>query len=59
MKDWCDLDSDSQLALRMAYDAETSSGPGTCALDQKIARFSTWLETKGVRFDETMMRKGR
>ncbi len=52
MKRWSDLSPEDQFSLRLDYDKEAGTLPGTCSLDQKIQRFSDWLAGRGVRFSE-------
>lgn len=47
---WAALDEATRLALRRDYQAEIDRQPLTCSLDEKMARFTRWLEARGVRF---------
>ena len=54
---WAALDEDARLALRRDYQAELDSQPTTCSLDEKMARFTAWLETRGVSFTMEDLRR--
>lgn len=47
---WADLDAQARLALQRDYQTELDTQPLTCSLDEKMARFTAWLETRGVSF---------
>ena len=50
MRNWADLPAEEQLALREAYQAELDRVPRTCAMDEKLARFTAWLAARDVAF---------
>lgn len=47
---WADLDADARLALQRDYQTELDKQPTTCSMDEKMARFTAWLEGRGVSF---------
>lgn len=51
MTRWRDLPPEKQEALRAAYADEMARQATTCSLDEKIARFATWLAPQGISFD--------
>lgn len=54
---WRELDPETQTALRNDYQAELDSQPLTCSLDEKMARFTKWLEERGVSFSMEDLRR--
>lgn len=50
MRNWRDLDSGTQLRLRLDYHKELDLAPRTCSLAEKTARFAAWLAGRGVAF---------
>jgi len=51
LRDWVDLSSAEQLALREAYGHYLDTLPPTCSLETKIDRFRHWLAEQGVRYE--------
>jgi hypothetical protein len=54
---WASLDDKTRLELRRDYQAELDTQPTTCSLDEKMARFTAWLETRGVSFTMEDLRR--
>ena len=52
MTPWRDLPPERQAQLQTAYAEEMARQTTTCAMDEKIARFATWLAPQGVSFSE-------
>ena len=50
LKEWDDLSSAKQLALREAYGHYLDTLPPTCSMDEKNARFQRWLAERGVNY---------
>ncbi len=50
LKPWSELSKKEQLDLRLAYQEELDNLPNTCSMDEKMARFTSWLEKQGVSF---------
>lgn len=48
--DWEALSQEDQLRLRVAYGRYLDDLPPTCALDEKRARFSYWLQQQGFQY---------
>ena len=48
--DWEALSQEEQIHLRIEYGHYLDQLPPTCALDQKQARFSYWLQQQGVHY---------
>jgi len=57
LRPWSTLNEDEQLALRNDYQAELDVQPLTCSLDEKMARFTKWLEERGVSFSMDDLRR--
>ncbi|MGD9865475.1 MAG: hypothetical protein AB7S99_19920 [Pseudodonghicola sp.] len=57
LTDWTDLSPDQQLELREAYGRDPACQTGSCAMEDKIARFSAWLAARGVAFDASHLRR--
>ena len=51
LREWTELDTTVQLALREAYGHYLDTLPPTCSLDTKIERFKRWLAERGVRYE--------
>ncbi|MBU1175831.1 MAG: hypothetical protein KKH72_10565 [Alphaproteobacteria bacterium] len=54
---WAELGPDARLALQRDYQVEIDRQPLTCSLDEKMARFTAWLETRGIRFTMDDLRR--
>ncbi len=52
MTPWRDLSPERQAELQAAYATEMARQTGTCAMNEKIARFNAWLAPQGIRFSE-------
>jgi hypothetical protein len=57
LRPWGDLSATEQLELREAYQAELDRQPLTCSLDEKMNRFTKWLEERGVAFSMDDLRR--
>lgn len=53
---WDRLDSERQLALRVAYGEYLDTLPPTCSLEEKDPRFARWLAEQGVFLSDRLAR---
>ncbi len=60
MTPWAELTAETQLDLRIAYQAHLDTLPPSCSLDDKVTAFATWLAARDVGFSaEDVSRRQR
>ncbi len=59
LRPWRALSAEEQLALRRAYQGEIDKQPLTCSLEEKTARFTAWLNGRGVGFSPADIRPAK
>lgn len=57
LRPWRDVPSDEQTRLRIDYQVELDTHPLTCSLDEKMNRFTAWLEQRGISFTMDDLRR--